>query len=176
MSHVTVGDHALPAVITMMPLIDLNPSDETTVYSTVCNRPSQKLGVPPTPCIMFDQPLRQKAVDIAMAEKLNIVCRMGGLHMSFLGSIDHLMSGSGLDDMLKLNYGKNTVSHIMSGKAVFIATRGHFIVAGALTIKLIERAAAATPRTEQKLSLQGSVLKEKISTTNSSILDDENIV
>jgi len=52
--------------------------------------------------------------------------------MSFLGSTGHLMKGSGIEDVLQLIYVSNTVGHIMSGKAVSRAVRGHFIVDASL--------------------------------------------
>ena len=77
-------------MIRMLPLIDLNPSDETCIYSTFLFVQNQaKLLNIATPCITFDQPLWLKAVDICSASRLDIVCRLGGFHvlMSFLGSI-----------------------------------------------------------------------------------------
>ena len=38
--------------------------------------------------------------------------------MSFLGSIQNLMKGSGIENLLIEVYAENTVNHIMSGKAV----------------------------------------------------------
>ena len=35
--------------------------------------------------------------------------------MSFLGCIGHVMSGSGLQDVLEQLYASNTVAHILSG-------------------------------------------------------------
>jgi len=61
---------------------------------------ARRLGLPVT-CITFDQPLWLKAVDICMSAGLDIVCRLGGFHllMSFLGSVGHIMSGSGIEDI-----------------------------------------------------------------------------
>ena len=60
----------------------------------------------------------------------NIVLRLGGFHteMSFLGSIGHLMAGSGLQDVLESFYASDTVVHMLSGKAIARAIRGHFMV------------------------------------------------
>ena len=44
--------------------------------------------------------------------------------MSFLGSIDHLMAGSGLQELLETVYAGNGVKHMLSGKAVSRAIRG----------------------------------------------------
>ena len=57
--------------------------------------------------------------------------------MSFLGCIGHLMAGSGLQDVLELVYAKNAVTHMMSGKAVSRAVRGHFLVDSALQAILV---------------------------------------
>ena len=64
-----------------------------------------------------------------------LVVRLGGFHaqMSFLGCIGHLMSGSGLQELLEVVYSANTVTHILSGKAVARAIRGHLLVDSALS-------------------------------------------
>ena len=64
--------------VLFLPIIDLNPSDETCIYSTLIYVESQtaKLNVP-TPCITFDQPLWLKAIEIITAKSMNIVCRLG---------------------------------------------------------------------------------------------------
>lgn len=38
------------------------------------------------------------------------------------------MAGSGIENVLELVYAKNVVPHILSGKAVARAIRGHFLV------------------------------------------------
>ena len=60
--------------------------------------------------------------------------------MSFLGSISHLMAGTGLKEILELFYAENTTSHILSGKAVSRALRGHFLIDSALNSLLLSRA------------------------------------
>ena len=93
-----------------------------------------------TPCITFDQPLWWKAVGIIEAKQMGIVCKLGGFHtlMSFLGSIGRVMAGSGLEEALTEIYAKNHVPHIMSGKAVSRALRGHFLVEAALVKRLAQ--------------------------------------
>ncbi len=56
-----------------------------------------------------------------------MVLRLGGLHtdMSFLSIIGHLMAGSGLNELLEVVYVSNSVTHIISGKALSRAVRGH---------------------------------------------------
>ena len=68
---------------------------------------------------------------------------LGGFHtcVSFLGSIAHLMTGSGLQSILELIYADHTVPHIMlSGKAIARAIRGHLIVSGVLHGMIVARA------------------------------------
>ena len=112
--------------ISFLPIIDLNPSDEDCIYSTllyICDH-ANKLRVE-VPSVTFDQPLWQKSVGIIAEGNLKIVCRLGGFHMmmSFLGSIQNLMKGSGIENLLIEVYAENTVNHIMSGKAVSGALR-----------------------------------------------------
>ena len=52
--------------------------------------------------------------------------------MSFLCAIGHLMSGSGIQELLEVVYSSNTVAHMLSGKAVARAVRGHLLVDSAL--------------------------------------------
>ena len=76
--------------VLLLPIIDLSPTDDSCIYSTLAYIQSQAIHLnTPTPCVTFDQPLWLKAVEIIKAKAMNIVCRLGGFHtlMSFLGSI-----------------------------------------------------------------------------------------
>ena len=70
---------------------------------------------------------------------MNMVGRLGGFHtmMSFMGSIGTMMKGSGLEEALGNVYGPNTVTHMITGKAVSRALHGHFLIEAALTNKLL---------------------------------------
>ena len=57
--------------------------------------------------------------------------------MSFMGSIGSMMKGSGLEEALETVHGPNAVIHMISGKAVSRALRGHFLVQAALVNKLM---------------------------------------
>lgn len=48
--------------------------------------------------------------------------------MNLLGAIGTLMGGSGLSKVLKTVYGENAVLHMMKGKSVQRAFRGHLLV------------------------------------------------
>jgi hypothetical protein len=144
MQLITHGEHPGQASTMFLPMIDLNPSDLNCVYSTlifVCDH-AHRYGV--TPIITFDQPLWWKAMTIVESEtdssKLSyVVVRLGGFHtlMSFLGSIGHLMAGTGLQELLETVFAPNTVTHILSGKAVARAIRGHLLLDTALNTVLV---------------------------------------
>ena len=124
----------------MLPIIDLNPNDETCIYSTLLFviEQSKKLNVT-TPSITFDQSLWLKALEIITAEKeLDIVPPISGFHMlmSFYGSIGTIMAGSGIDKLFENIYGQNAVKHMLSGKVVARANKARILTESALLIKL----------------------------------------
>lgn len=138
------------------PMIDLNPNDETCVYSTLLYVQSHatKLGIP-VPSVTFDQPLWLKAITIAEAKGMDIVCRLGGFHtlMSFLGSIGKVMEGSGIEEAIGVIYAEKVVPHCMSGKAVSRALRAHFTIDAVLWSLLSESLLLTDdPKISKKLS------------------------
>ena len=74
----------------------------------------------------------------ADSEVRNVIVRLGAFHaqMSFLGAIGHLMAESGLKEILEMIYASNAVHHMLSGKAVSRAVRGHLIIDAALNALL----------------------------------------
>ena len=96
-----------------------------------------------TPIITFDQPLWWKALMVVVTEPvgsgLRNVLRLGGFHteMSFLGCIGHLMAASGLQELLEVIYASNAVVHMLTGKAIARAVRGHFITDAALNALIL---------------------------------------
>ena len=97
------------------------------------------------PVVTFDQPFYWKALCIITNENTEsdlkqIVLHLGRFHteMSFLGSIGHLMAGSGLHEVLETAYASNAVNHMLSGKAVSRAVRGFMMVDNALHILLMK--------------------------------------
>ena len=130
--------------VQFLPMIDMDPSNLTCIYSTLSFIVDQAKRYNLIPIITFDQPLWWKALLIVLNEPgdsdmKSIVLRLGGLHiqMSFLGCIGHIMAGSGLQDVLELVYAKNAVVHMLSGKAIARAIRGHFLVDSALNCLLM---------------------------------------
>jgi hypothetical protein len=137
------GQHPGKASVTFLPMIDLDPSDASCIYSTLkfVATQAQLYGV--TPVLTFNQPLYWKALNILQSqpddnELKQIVLRLGEFHMqmSFLGSIGHLMAGSGLQELLEVVYAGNTVCH-MTAKAISRAVRGHMLVDAALNTILL---------------------------------------
>ena len=121
-------------------MVDMNPGDVTCVSSTLTFVSEHaKTHNIASSIITFDQPLWWKAFNIIQTEPVEselgrIVLRLGSFHteMSFLGSIGHLMAGSGLKEILELIYASGAVDHIMTGKAVARAVRANLIVDAAL--------------------------------------------
>ena len=88
------GTHPGKSSVVFLPMIDINPSDTTCVYSTLRYIQDHASRHNVTPIITFDQPLWWKALMIIASEPVgselkNIVLRLGGFHteMSFLGCI-----------------------------------------------------------------------------------------
>lgn len=139
MQMVHTGNHPGLSSVIFLPMIDMDPNDMNCIYSTLMFVSSHASKYNSTPVITFDQPLWWKAHIIVESQPEesplhNVVVRLGGFHaqMSFLGSIGHLMGGSGLHELLETVYAGNTIPHILSGKAVARAVRGHFLVDSAL--------------------------------------------
>ena len=147
MQLVSRGEHPGQSSVYFLPMIDLNPSDMSCVYSTlrfVCAE-ARRHGV--SPVLTFDQPLWWKSQLIVQkdpqgSDLKSVVLRLGGFHieMSFLGCIGKIMSGSGLQQVLEVVYAPNTVGHMLAGRAMARAFRGHKLVDSALNAIITARA------------------------------------
>ena len=64
----------------------------------------------------------------------NVIICLGPFHaeMSFIGSIGHLRTDTGLREILELIYASNADDHIFTGKAISRAVHAHFRVDAAL--------------------------------------------
>ncbi|KAK3105425.1 hypothetical protein FSP39_024991 [Pinctada imbricata] len=140
------AEHPGESSMHFFPMIDLEPGDMSCVYSTLIFVCKEAEKYSKCPIITFDQPLYWKALLIIRHEMEDstlskIVLRLGGFHlqMSFLGSTGFLMSGSGLEELLGTTYAPNAVKHMLSGKAVSRAVRGHFLVESALNSMLVRK-------------------------------------
>ena len=144
MQLVNRGNHPGKSSVMLLPMIDMNPSDVTCVYSTLKDVCEHARRHDVTPILTFDQPLWWKALMIFVTEPVcsnlrDIVLRLGGFHteMSFLGCIGHLMAASGLQELLELIYSSNTVVHILTDKAIARAVRAHLLVDAALNALML---------------------------------------
>ena len=137
------GQHPGKASVMFLPMIDLDPGDTSCIYSTLHFVTAQAKRYDVTPVLTFDQPLYWKAIMIIRSQPddsdMCMVLRLGGFHMqmSSLGSIRHLMADSGLHKLLEIAYASNTVSHMLTGKAVSREVRGHLLVDAALNTILV---------------------------------------
>ena len=113
--HIITGVHPSKPRVHFLPIINMKPTDESCIYSTLTFIESQAkiLKIPTASSVTFDQPLWLKAVEITKSKSLNVVCKMGGFHMlmSYLGSVGYVMESNAVNNM--------------SGKAYSRAVRGH---------------------------------------------------
>ena len=130
--------------VVFLPMIDMDPSNMTCIYSTLSFVSKQARCHNSDPVLTFDQPLYWKGRNIIQDEPddsalHSIVLRLGGFHtgMSFLGSIGNIMNNTGLSELLESVYAPAAVIHMLSGKAISRAIRGHFLVYTALALLMI---------------------------------------
>ena len=64
--------------------------------------------------------------------------------MSYVGSVGHIMEGSGLQEVMSIIYAEDTVPHLFSGKAYARAIRAHSIISSALNIILFNSTLGST--------------------------------
>lgn len=147
MQMVRRSSHPGQSSVIFLPMIDLNPSDMSCIYSTlvfICNHAKKYSTVP---VVTFDQPLWWKAAMLLENETTDsdvrqVVLKLGGFHieMSFLGCIGSLMAESGITEALKTIYAENVIQHILSGKAVQRAVRAHQLLVSVINALLLEKA------------------------------------
>ena len=128
-----------------LPMIDMKPTDMTCVNLTLrfVSEHARRYGV--TPVLTFGQPLWWKTTTILVeaaqedSPLRSVILRLGGFHilMSFLGSMGHLMVGTGLQELLEVIFAGNTVAHILNGNAVAHAVRGHLLLGSVLHTHLL---------------------------------------
>lgn len=170
------GEYPGQSDVVFLPMIDLNPSDPSCIYSTLKFVSNQAKKQNVTPILTFDQPLYWKALTIIHAQPLgcdlkHLVLRLGGFHMqmSFLGAIGHLMADSGLQELLEVVYASNATRHMLTGKAVSRAVRGHMLVDAALHTILVEKAYNVTSGTEVSVDEVGMPYNVQVPTTETCI-------
>ena len=139
MQTISKGSHPGKSSVTFLPMMDIDPTNMSCIYSTLKFVEAQCKRQHTTLTITFDQPLWWKAQLIVESEPpdselRSIILRLGGFHVeiSFLGCIGSIMSGSGFEELSECVYDSNTVGRMLSGKAVQRALRGHLLVENAL--------------------------------------------
>lgn len=76
--------------------------------------------------------------------------------MGFWGSVSTLIEGSGLPEVLEEYFGPNAIQHVMTGKSILRALRGHILVDAVLGVTLV------SPLTSENCAFQ-SVVPFKLS-------------
>ena len=130
--------------IEILPMIDLDPNDETTLYSAIRFIHDEVLRTGPgVTTLTFDQPLYLKAMEIVLSKDLIsiVLPRLGGFHtlMSAVGSIFDTMRGSGCSEACEQIYATNSVPNILSGHAIARALRCLHLLDAALHVKLLQQ-------------------------------------
>ncbi|GFR75030.1 hypothetical protein ElyMa_005768000 [Elysia marginata] len=116
MQTVCTGKHSGQSSIFFLPMIYLTPSDMSCVYSTLLFVAKEAKRNNEKPVPTFDQPLWWKAQVIVLnkpsdSELKSVVLRLGGFHtlMSFLEANGKIVAGSGLEEVLQVINGSNTM-------------------------------------------------------------------
>eukprot|EP00794_Sanderia_malayensis_P017156 gene17156-18878_t len=172
------GIHNDHSSISFLPMIDMSASDITCINSTLCfiyNHAQEH--VIQNPIITWFKAFTLINTESDDSKLRHIIPRLGSFHtlMSFLSSIGHLMAGSGLKELLELIYAPNAVEHMLSGKAVARALRGHLIVDASLNA-LLYSAALDVKVPYLKCSDMVSMEKEEIEPGSEIQVADENIL
>ena len=119
------------------PFVNLPPSKPTTIHSCLLYAIENSRKRNSHCVVTFDNPLYTKAIDIVLSDPggplSSVTVRLGGFHllMSYMGAIGKIMGGSGLKELWQTVYGKNTVTHMLSGHAYARAWRAYYSLTGA---------------------------------------------
>ena len=129
------NEHPGKSTVIYLPMIDMYPGDKTCILLTLEFLSNLAKKGNKTPIVTFDQPLYWKAASIILDSPDNyslrgIVLMLGSFHtfMNLLGAIGKLMDGTGLKNILEVIYGENAVLHMLTGKSIQRAFRGHLFI------------------------------------------------
>ena len=152
------SEHPGKSSVYFLPMIDMNSSDMTCIYSTLRYVATLARTHKVAPIITFDQPLFWKASEITEEvtdddQVKEVTVMLGTFHMfmNLLGAIGTLMEGTGIRKLLEVIYGENAVSHILTGKAVQRAFRAHLLLDKCLTHEIVAQIAEQDPSFNQLL-------------------------
>ena len=154
MMHIIHRDNEHPgkSSVVYLPMIDMYSGDKTCILSTLEFVYNIAFKHHVAPVITFDQPLYWKAAEIIANAPQNshlksVVLMLGCFHtfMNVLGAVGTLMAGTGLNTILEEIYGENAVLHMMTGKSVQRAFRGHLLVNKCLNEMIISEVVKEQP-------------------------------
>ena len=138
--------------VVFLPMTNMYSGDKSCILSTlefICNL-AMKHKLPTI--VTCDQPLYWKTAEIIIDASQNsnlkeIVLLLGCFHtlLNLLGAIGTLMEKTGLQDILETVYGETAVGHMLSGKAVQRAIRGHLLDEKCLQNLLVSESAKDNP-------------------------------
>ena len=142
--HSSNTEYGTSAVLPL-PFVNMDPSNLSTIYTCLhCVAEQRSKRRQSRITVTFDQPLYAKAREMVRAAGPHsplsgVVIRLGGFHylLSCMGSIGAIMAGSGLESMCETVYAKNSVVHMMNGRAYARGIRAHFIAQCALATLLL---------------------------------------
>ena len=154
MTDIHQGDeHPGQSSVKYLPMIDMYFGDKTCILLTL----EFLIGLVSmhhlTPVITFGQPLYWKATVIIQesppgSHLKTIVLLLGGIYtfMNVLGAIGTLMDGTWLKEILETIYGENSVTHMLTGKSVQRAFRGHLLVDKCLNRVMVSEISELKPQ------------------------------
>ncbi|KAK3926626.1 Endo-1,4-beta-xylanase 2, partial [Frankliniella fusca] len=161
----TAPDRVLPrSTVQALPFVELATTDPNAINTALRYAMKDADDRGQDDCfVTFDQPLYMKAMKLVTADPAlsGVQVRLGGFHltMSYLGSIAHIMSGSGLEEVWAQVYAFNSIKHMVTGKAYSRAVRAHFLVQEAIGSMLLDRVIADATRRSDIRELYGDFLE-----------------
>ena len=130
------GDEMSPASFIFLPILNLDPTDNTCLWSTrnyfvdYCERYRV------IPFLTFDRRLWDKAFKMIQAapdghrvKKIKLILELFHVELSFVGAVGTLMEGSGLQEAQE-----QITAMVFSGKAQEMVFRAHRLAATALNL------------------------------------------
>jgi len=134
MQFVEKGANEGPGSLIFLPIINMDPTDMSCIYSALLfiQKHTDKYNI--TPVVTFDYPLYWKSMIIAEKLHMKIVLRLGGFHteMAWWAAVGDTIEGTGIEQAAECIYARNSVQHIMNGKAFARTQRFHFMNTAAL--------------------------------------------
>ena len=129
MKNVRNSNEKSPSSILYQPIIDSNPNDYSTINTALLR--CIQLEKPSYVVITFDLLIWSNAVDLILSQRMPIISRFGGFHLSksYVATSGVIFADSGLHDIIKLIYvGELTADSILNGNSYDKTIRTHFLI------------------------------------------------